>query len=109
MVEVTNVHDVWLHALEQLAKTLVDVGRAVPIFESSVVDDVDRDPRIILIALDAESEVGSKRVFLTSEDVNFVSVGEPATERLRVDLGPGIVPHRVAVNDLDDLHKAPAG
>ena len=61
--------------------------------------------RVIAVDLLPHGVVRRERVFFAGEDVYVVLVGERVAERLGVDLGPRVVTHRVAVDDLEDLHE----
>ena len=104
MVQVSDVHEVRAEAVEEPGEAPVDAGLPVAIPVARVVDNVQRDPRVFGVGLDPQAEVGGEEVLLAGEDVHLVAFGESVAEGLRVDLGPGVVAHGVAVDDLEDLH-----
>ncbi len=92
MVEVADVNDVGAHVVEHRRETAVDARVAVAVAAARVVDEVQRDARVVGVLLSVHREVRREGVLLAGEDVDLVARGgEAVTEGLRVDLGPGVV------------------
>ena len=104
VVQVSDVHEVRAETVEEPGEAPVDAGLSVAVPVARVVDDMQRDPRVFGVGFGAQAEIGGKGVLLAGEDVHLVAFGERVAQRLRVDLGPGVVAHGVAVDDLEDLH-----
>lgn len=104
MVQMPNVDDIGPKFVEDFTEAGVDPYAAVAIAAAGNVDEVELDASVVGIALGGHRIVGKKWVLCTGEDTDIVSHGERVAERLRIDLGPGVEPHRVAVDDLKDAH-----
>ena len=104
MVQVSDVHEIRAHAIEHLGEAPIDAGLPVAVPIARVVHDVQRDARVVGVGLGAEPKVGGERILLAGKDVHPVARGKRVAQRLRVDLGSGVVAHGVAVDDLEDLH-----
>jgi hypothetical protein len=80
---------------EHLDEALIDAGVAVSIAHARHVDDMEADPTVVGVTLQPHGVVGREGILLAREHANLVPLGEPLSERLRVDLGPRVVAHCV--------------
>lgn len=106
MVQVADVHDVGVELVQHLPESGVNLGVSIPVAYSGHVHQPESDTFIIGIRLVAYRVVRCERVLLSRKDEDLVAAGKSLRERLRVNLGSRVVPHRVAVDDLHDLHDA---
>lgn len=105
-----DVDHLRLDGVEDRREAPVDGGLPVPVPVPRVVDEVETDAGVRRVPLLPQPEVGREAVLLAGEDVDLVApLGEPVAQCLGVDLGAGVVPHGVAVDDLEDLHRGIAG
>ena len=65
VVQVSDMHEVRAEPVEKLGEAPVDAGLPVGVPVARVVDDVQRDPRIIGVGLYAQAEVGGERILLS--------------------------------------------
>ena len=70
------------------------------------VDDVQRDARLGRVGFPLHGVFRQKGVLLPGEDVHLVPLRERQRQAPSVDLRPGVVAHRVAVNHLEDFQVA---
>ena len=99
-----DVDHVGLRLLKQSGEGAVHLPVAVAVAGVAHVDDVQRDPRVRGIGLPLQLIFGQEGVLLPGEDVDLVAVRQSLVQALGVDLGAGVVPHGVAVDDLERFH-----
>ena len=107
VVQVPDMDNLRPHLLQAARELPVHPGVPVAVPAARHVDQVERYPGIVGIVLLDKRIVGLERVLEAGKDMDLVAIRQALTQGLGVDLGPRVVPHGVAMNDLQDPHDAP--
>ena len=106
MVQVPNMHNFRLNAVQHLGKTAVNSRLSVAVPIAGIIDNVKLNAHVVRVALDTHLKIRRDKVLLASEHMNLMFAGETLTEHLRINFGAGVVEHGVAVNDVENFHGA---
>jgi hypothetical protein len=96
--------DIGWELVQKPAKFRVDAIMPVAIPRHRVVHDPKCNATVAGVGFIDGCELGEEGVFLPSEDPHLVPVGKCTSQRLGIDLGAGVVPRRVTVDDEQHSH-----
>ena len=102
-----DVSDIGSNLIKDFGKGVVDGLVTVPIPCPSHVHYVESDSGDGRVGLFLPGVFREKRVLLASEDVHLVTFGQGMGQALGIHFRAGVVPHRIAVYDLQDLQGNP--
>ena len=98
------MNNIWGHSSKNFCKCAVNCGMPVAVPRPRHVDDVKRNTRVSGVGSINHDVLGKESVFLSRENMHLMVFGKRLGKALGINLGPRVVQHWVAVNDLQDLH-----